>query len=104
MLQVTTTVPSEELARRIAETVVAERLAACAQILGPITSVYRWQGAIEQASEWYCQLKTTTDAYPGLEARLRSLHPYEVPEIIATPIVFAAESYAVWVGGEVGSK
>ena len=83
---------------------VAERLAACAQIFGPITSVYRWQGAIERASEWYCLLKTSIDAYPGLEARIRSLHPYEVPEIIATPIEFAAESYAAWVGGEVGSK
>jgi periplasmic divalent cation tolerance protein len=49
-------------------------------------------------------LKTSIDAYPGLEARIRSLHPYEVPEIIATPIEFAAESYAAWVGGEVGSK
>jgi len=92
------------LARRIAETAVAERLAACAQILGPITSVYRWQGAMEEAAEWYCLLKTSTAAYPGLEARIRSLHPYDVPEIIATPILFAAESYAAWIGGEVGQS
>ncbi len=82
---------------------VAERLAACAQIFGPVTSVYRWQGQIEEAAEWYCLLKTSTAAYPGLETRIRSLHPYEVPEIIATPIVFAAGSYAAWIESEVGN-
>jgi len=65
--------------------------------------VYRWQGTTERASEWYCLLKTSTDAYPGLEARIRSLHPYEVTEIIATPIVAAAESYAAWVASELQS-
>ena len=103
MLQVTTAVPSAEVARRIAEAAVAERFAACVQISGPITSVYRWQGAVEEASEWFCVFKTSTEAYPGLESRIRSLHPYQVPEIIATPIIAAAESYAAWIASELQS-
>jgi periplasmic divalent cation tolerance protein len=95
--QVTTTVASQADAERIAAALVAERLAACVQIAGPITSTYRWQGAVEQASEWYCHCKTTRARYPALEARLRQLHPYEIPEIIAVPIVAALPAYLAWI-------
>ena len=74
-----------------------ERLAACAQVSGPLTSTYRWEGQVERASEWYCHLKTTLDRLPALESRLRELHPYEVPEIIAVPIVQGNADYLEWI-------
>ena len=95
--QVTTTVATQADAERIAATLVEERLAACVQIAGPIASTYRWQGAIEHATEWYCHCKTTLARYPALEARLRALHPYETPEIIALPIVAALPAYLAWI-------
>ena len=95
-LQVTTTTPTEELARRIADAAVAERLAACAQVQGPIQSTYRWQEAIERATEWSCVLKTTAARYALLEARIRALHPYEVPEIVATELT-GSEAYLRWI-------
>lgn len=101
ILQVTTTVSSKEEAERIGRTLVEDRLAACAQIVGPIASHYRWQDRLESASEWYCQLKTTTERYPTLEARLRALHSYDVPEIIAVPLVRVGTEYAAWVADAV---
>ena len=96
-LQITTTLPDRAAADLIAARLVEERLAACAQIAGPIASTYRWQGAVEAASEWYCQLKTTADRAPALRRRLRELHPYEVPEIIAVPIVDGDPDYLRWI-------
>jgi periplasmic divalent cation tolerance protein len=95
--QVTTTVPTQADAERIAAVLVEARLAACVQVAGPIASTYRWQGAVEQATEWYCHCKTTRARYPALEARLRELHPYEIPEIIAVPIVAALPAYLAWI-------
>jgi periplasmic divalent cation tolerance protein len=76
---------------------VEERLAACAQVTGPISSTYRWQGKVQQASEWYCHLKTTVERLPALEARIRELHPYDVPEIIAVPIMQGNAAYLEWI-------
>ena len=70
---------------------------ACAQITGPVSSTYRWQGAVETAPEWYCHLKTVRGRLPALQARVRELHPYEVPEIIAIPIVDGDEAYLRWI-------
>ena len=95
--QVTTTLPSRAAADDLAARVVEERLAACAQILGPLSSSYRWQGKVEQASEWFCHLKTTVARLPALEARIRALHPYDVPEIIAVPIMQASSAYLDWI-------
>jgi periplasmic divalent cation tolerance protein len=95
--QVTTTVATQADAERIAAALVEERLAACVQVAGPIISAYRWQGAIERATEWYCHCKTTWARYPALEARLRELHPYETPEIIALPIVAGSPAYLAWI-------
>ena len=75
-----------------------ERLAACAQVAGPIRSTYRWQGRVETAEEWHCHLKTSADRAPDLIARIRGLHPYDVPEIIAVPIVGGDPEYLRWVG------
>jgi periplasmic divalent cation tolerance protein len=99
--QVTTTWPDEAAAERAASTLVAERLAACAQVLGPLSSTYSWKGSIERGEEWYCHFKTTTARLPPLENRIRELHPYEVPEIIALPILGGNESYLEWIRNEV---
>lgn len=103
-LIVTTTLPTEVHAQAIAEAVVRDRLAACAQVQGPIQSTFRWQGAVDHSTEWYCHCKTTRAAFPALERLIRSLHPYEVPEIIATPVVAGHEPYLAWVVEQVRSK
>ncbi|MBV6434253.1 MAG: Divalent-cation tolerance protein CutA [Bryobacteraceae bacterium] len=87
---------SEEEARRIARAVVGKQLAACVNIVPGATSIYRWEGAIEEASEWLLLMKTTAAAYPHLEREIRALHSYSVPEIIALPIERGAESYLSW--------
>ena len=76
---------------------VEERLAACAQVTGPVSSVYRWQGEVETAAEWYCHLKTTAERAPALLARIRELHPYDTPEIIALPVAEGDAAYLRWV-------
>jgi periplasmic divalent cation tolerance protein len=100
-LQVTTTLPSEASAQQFATQLVQERLAACAQVLGPVSSVYRWKGVIEQAGEWYCNLKTTKARLPALTSRIRDLHPYELPEIVAFTIEDADAAYLEWIEAEV---
>lgn len=97
---VTTTLPAEALANRIAEAAVERQLAACAQVQGPIHSTFRWQGTIDHATEWYCHLKTTEDRYAALEAVIVSLHPYDVPEIIAIPLVAGHAPYLSWIAGQ----
>ena len=95
--QVTTTLPDQAAAERLAAVVVEERLAACAQVHGPISSTYRWEGAVERSAEWYCHLKTTVARLPEVQARIRKLHPYEVPEIIAVPIIGGDAAYLSWI-------
>lgn len=98
--QVTTTWPDQTAADRAATTLVTERLAACAQVQGPLQSTYAWKGGQEQGQEWYCHLKTTTGRLGALQQRIRELHPYEVPEIIAVPIVGGDEDYLRWIRSE----
>jgi periplasmic divalent cation tolerance protein len=102
--QVTTTLPDQGAAERVATRLVQERLAACAQVLGPVRSTYWWAGKIEQADEWYCHLKTTLARLPRLQTRLRELHPYEVPEIIAVPILQGNPDYLKWIQEAVRSE
>jgi periplasmic divalent cation tolerance protein len=99
-VQVTTTFPDERIARQVASRAVEERLAACAQVQGPISSIYRWKGEVEQEQEWYCHFKTMLARLPALEARIRELHPYEVPEIMAVPILQADQKYLEWIQEE----
>jgi periplasmic divalent cation tolerance protein len=94
---VTTTLPDRIAADRLAADLVGLRLAACAQVEGPIASTYRWKGAVEQSAEWYCHCKTTAARLPALFARIRELHPYEVPEIIAVPIAGGDPAYLRWI-------
>ena len=83
--------------RGTAEAAVAERLAACAQIQGPLKSTFHWRGGVDHSTEWYCHLKTTRKRLPALEALIRALHPYAVPEIIAVDIVAGHEPYLSWI-------
>jgi periplasmic divalent cation tolerance protein len=101
-LQVATTAGSEEEAERIAAALVERRLAACVQVIGPISSRYRWQGAVERATEWICVAKTSAARYGEVEAAVRELHSYEEPEIVATPIVAGSAGYLAWIGQSVG--
>lgn len=96
-VQVMTTAGSEEEAGRIASLLVERRLAACVQVVGPIVSRYRWQGAVEEEREWQCLAKTTRGAYEAVEAAIREIHSYEEPEIIATPIVAGSAGYLAWI-------
>jgi periplasmic divalent cation tolerance protein len=86
-----------EAAERLAAALVEEQLAACVNVLPGIQSVYRWQGAVERSAETLLLAKTTSDRYPALETRLRALHPYELPEIIALPIERGLPGYLSWV-------
>lgn len=95
--QVTTTLPDQILAQRLGAQLVEERLAACAQVSGPISSSYRWKGQVETAEEWYCHLKTTSERLPALRTRILALHPYEVPEVVALPIVDGDPAYLRWI-------
>ena len=92
-----TTTDSPEAARELARSAVEARLAACAQISGPIESVYRWEGKIEQAQEWVVTFKARALAYQMLEAHIKKHHSYDVPEIIATPITEGNPAYLSWV-------
>jgi periplasmic divalent cation tolerance protein len=99
--QVTTTLPDRDAAHRLGRRLVEERLAACAQVIGPVSSVYWWQGEVESAGEWYCHLKTVASRVQELIARIRELHPYETPEIVALPVAEGDESYLRWIADSV---
>lgn len=101
-LEVVTTTATQDDARRIARALVESRLAACVQIHGPIESTYRWRGKIETASEWQCVAKTHRELFAEVERAITRLHPYEVPEILATEIVEAGRPYAEWLDEQVG--
>ncbi|MEK7759224.1 MAG: divalent-cation tolerance protein CutA [Pseudomonadota bacterium] len=93
---VLTTCPDEACAERIARALVEEGLAACVNILLPMRSVYRWKGKIEDATELLLVIKSTVARFPAIRERLRDLHPYELPEIIAVPIVDGLPEYLAW--------
>ena len=95
-----TTCPDEACASTIALALVEARLAACVNVLPRVQSVYRWQGAVESASEVLLLIKSTAERYPALAARLRELHPYAVPEIIALPVSEGLPAYLQWIVSE----
>ena len=103
-IQVTTTTKTKEQAQTIAQHLVESRLAACVQITGPVTSIYRWKGKVENAREWLCVIKTTNELYLAVEAAIKRLHSYETPEIVAVPIVKGSKEYLQWIQEEKGNK
>ena len=100
-IHVHTTTATEADAQRIASALVERRLAACVHVSGPITSTYRWQGKVETAQEWHCVAKTRRDRYAAVEAAVIELHPYDTPEIVATPIVAGSQRYLTWLDQQV---
>lgn len=103
-LQVFITVPDRVTARKIARTLLEEKLAACVQTTGPITSRYWWQGKIASSREYLCIAKTAKSSYPALEKTVKALHPYEVPEIIALPITTGYHKYLDWLKGALNRR
>jgi len=99
-LLVFTNLPERAAAERLADALVAKRLAACINILAPCRSVYRWQGAVQHEEEHPVLIKTTRAAYAELEAEIRAHHPYELPEIVAVPIERGLPAYLDWVAAE----
>ncbi len=96
LLVILCTFPNIDAAGEAAHALVRERLCACVNILPPMRSIYPWQGEIENTSEILCILKTTAARFPQLEARLRELHTYDVPEIIALRAESVSQSYLAW--------
>lgn len=99
-VQVLTTIDSAAAAADLARAVVEARLAACVQIVGPVQSVFWWNGGVQTEEEWQLVAKTTAAAYPRLEALLREVHSYDEPEIIATEIVAGSAGYLAWIEEE----
>ncbi len=99
VLLVISTFPDAETARRIAHELVMEKLAACANLTPPVQSIYRWKGKLEEAAETMVFFKTPTARFEEFQVKLRSLHPYEVPEIIALRIADGLPDYLRWVEG-----
>jgi periplasmic divalent cation tolerance protein len=99
-IQVFTTVEHKTDAEKIAKGLVEKRLAACVQILGPLTSYYHWQGKMDSATEYLCLIKSRNDLFASLEAEIISMHPYDVPEILAMPITKGGKDYLSWLAAE----
>lgn len=99
-LLVITNLPDREAAMSLARALVAERLAACVNVLAPCRSFYRWQGELEEAEEVPLLIKTSRARYAALEAAIRARHPYELPEIVAVSIDAALPAYLGWVATE----
>jgi periplasmic divalent cation tolerance protein len=97
---VLTNLPDLAAATKLAHLLVEQRLAACVNVMAQCTSVYRWHGRIETATEVPVLIKTVTSRYPRLEAAIRANHPYELPEIVSVPVVAGLAEYLGWVAAE----
>lgn len=97
LLEVQTTFATAQDAAKVARALIAERLAACAQILPSVTSMYVWEDEFKHETEVLLLLKTTVNSWAALRDRLAELHPYDTPEIIALPVSHASYEYATWV-------
>jgi len=100
---VLTTVADDGRAEPLARQLVEERLAACVNLYPPMTSLYRWKGQIERDAERQVVIKTTRDRVAALEARIRELHPYELPEFVVVPVEAGSEGYLAWVSEQTGA-
>ncbi len=95
-MQVVTTTTTREQAQQIARALLERHLAGCVQIVGPLTSLYWWEGQIEEAEEYLCIIKTQATLYEGLESFLKEIHPYQTPEIIGVNINKGSQDYLDW--------
>jgi periplasmic divalent cation tolerance protein len=97
---VLTTTDTEDAAAELARGIVAARLAACVQVVGPIRSFYHWQGSVHDDQEWQCWAKTSADRVAALKEHIKENHSYDVPEIIVLPIVDGSADYLQWLIAE----
>jgi periplasmic divalent cation tolerance protein len=104
VLLVLTTVPDGEMGELLARTLVEERLAACVSVLAPMVSFYRWRGAIERALEHQVIIKTTRERLAAVQARVRQLHSYDLPELLVLTIDEGGAEYLEWVGTETAAS
>ncbi|MGZ8626367.1 MAG: divalent-cation tolerance protein CutA [Actinomycetota bacterium] len=99
--QVSCTIDSEAGARELAAALVDARVAACVQVLGPVHSTYRWEGAVRADTEWMLLMKTTPERFPALRDAIVARHPYDVPEVVAVPIEDGLPAYLSWIGDSI---
>lgn len=99
-IQITTTTENKEQAEVIAEMLVKLRLAACAQVSGPVKSFFWWKNKVDKSDEWICTAKSKNNLYKKVEKTILEIHPYEVPEIIAVPVVNGSNEYLKWIDEE----
>jgi periplasmic divalent cation tolerance protein len=104
ILLVLTNLPDRAAAERLAESLVEKRLAACANILAPCRSVYRWKDAVQHDEEHPLLIKSTSESYAALEAAIRAGHPYDLPEIIALPVERGLPEYLEWISAETSTS
>lgn len=104
VIVVLTNLPDRGAAQKLAQELVAQRLAACVNVLAECASVYRWKGAVENATEVPVLIKTRAARYAEVEAAIRRLHPYELPEVLAVPVVRGSKEYLDWVAGETAAS
>ncbi len=99
-IQVITTTAQKADAVKIAQSLIEKRLAACVQVVGPLLSIYRWKESVEQAEEWQCLIKSRRELFAELENNIKTIHPYETPEIIATTITAGSDDYLRWLNDQ----
>ncbi len=102
-LLVITHAPNQAAAQSLAQALITRRLAACVNVLAPCRSVYHWQGAVESAEEVPLLIKTTSAQYESLQRAIVELHPYELPEVIAVPVIRGLPAYLEWIAAETNS-
>ncbi len=103
-IQIMTTTETKEQADVIARRLVEDKLAACVQVAGGVESFYSWKGKVERSREFLCLIKTREDLFTRVTAVIKTLHSYEVPEIIAVPIIDGDRDYLVWLTDTLGSE
>jgi periplasmic divalent cation tolerance protein len=103
-IQVITTVAGKEDAQKLARALVETRLAGCVQIVGPIASTYRWEDQVETAEEWLCIAKSRNDLHEELERTIHEMHPYQVPEILAVPVITGNRDYLDWLDHQLKTR
>jgi len=99
-IQIFTTTDKEEDAEKIAQILIEKKLAGCVQVVGPVSSRYWWKDNVEKAKEWLCIIKSKKNFYEELEKTILEIHPYEVPEILAIPVIAGNKDYLRWLDSE----